>query len=991
MSSAYLARSRICRRAAQVSHSAHVHTTKVSAIRSSAVNVPEGTSARRFHYRAWRPLNSSTSSLEAGAPPVADRGIAVAPEDLRLYDTEDNHARKPAFHLSQRAALSTFGTQLAPLISNELNQELFKAVLSLCYRRHGKSSFVLGKQESSDSVAAARNMTDASDAHMTPDTGDQTNPLFRIDTGSLWRVPAAAMAFSATSSARKDRRFAMHKVATREQSQLITSEVAKLLAKTPYTVKDAQKWADILTSASTRAAAQEYVEAVKYGVERGHTPLPIFVVLQILCAPSIPAREFRLLWKSVQEHIDVDLWDGNSAEILIFRGLHHARLVAPEALEMVVNLAREILLQRNVLSDANLTRCCNRFLRVIGAPAPIYPRRNILLQQAAQVRLIRYMMDRQRELPVTREGFRALVNVQLAHKKTKQETDWALAKALYWPPWRQDMLGMDARLTYPGRESRALKLLNRMVEAGYVPGSWEKAAKILAGWDTDGSPTIQTRQPLPTLMLKGDDDEFGAYADEEPIWAARITATRTIREAWAAFLTYRKQAVAASKELRSGPFEAMFNKLLASQNVIRPGSSVVPGDSKETWRDPTSEIDVIYVDKEPPTVEELYVQMRKDKVRPGMRLLATLLANTNDVDEGVKYIQNHMSERNRDVLLYQEKCGPELVRTTLQVMSPQFMAAFMYHLFSSKPEARHSYLATSSGHNLVDAGSREYAVELLEKSQRNERIVYIGALRGLLSHVRSGLVPNLQVRMHKSPDRILATCQSLQRLMANERVSHDFKTLSLTLELYHRVLRRGSWPRWFSVPRLVEFTKNTFAWCVQSKSGLPDWLQTESPLPLEAIPDPWHLRVVVETLGLLQDIEGLTQLTRWMIANMADFRRSHQHVRTADEQMQTVMIVARIFIDGWLEQAPDHQGHCMKAFDELASDGSEELHLPTVEDCAEYCSTKTYWVLQQTRYMKFFAQHAAAQIEREGDAGCQNHWRRVLSTSTLLKSIEVTQ
>src|SRR5947207_8058093 len=315
----------------------------------------------------------------------------------------------------------------------------------------------------------------------------------------------------------------------------------------------------------------------------------------------------------------------------------------------------------------------NRILTLLSLPASANPFRAVAIQQQAQFRLLRKMNEFHPKLLVTREGFRALAKVQVAHKKTNAERRWARFKALSWPPWKENKSGVDAESSSAGSLSRAIEVLSRMVESGYNTLTWEKQAQVLAGWDTDRSPTIQRRKLLdrPPLIRSIASLDDGLLVDpdrDHEIWAARISATRTVKEAWACFCSFEKNCPTDGLHFsrptpeRLAPWHAMFERLFYSGKEI-PGDHIDPGDGKETYPEPISPHDFLYVPTEPPSVSDLFNRMVAKGLNPAGRLLADLVDHAPTVAEAFKYIcQSQLTEIKKDVLTHAEKYHPAYIR-----------------------------------------------------------------------------------------------------------------------------------------------------------------------------------------------------------------------------------------------------------------------------------------------------------------------------------------
>ncbi|KUL91984.1 hypothetical protein ZTR_01191 [Talaromyces verruculosus] len=270
-------------------------------------------------------------------------------------------------------------------------------------------------------------------------------------------------------------------------------------------------------------------------------------------------------------------------------------------------------------------------------------------------------------IPVNRSGYQAIVAVQLAHVKTPAERIFAKQKALSWPPWKEARMGIDAERGNEGMRSRTMQVLSQMVEAGYALSSWDDVAAILAGWDTDGTPTIQTRSlARPQKSLEPGTKESKVIST---IWASRIRATRTLREAWACFLSYETRAFPSEPV-----YHAMARKLIyrmEESDDINTKNGPLPGDGFEVYPEPSSARDVTYVPTEPPTLEELLERMILQGVLPGVDFIALLVRFSPDFSTGLRYIAAFLSPKQTkavSTLYIGDLEGENLV--TLKAMKP---------------------------------------------------------------------------------------------------------------------------------------------------------------------------------------------------------------------------------------------------------------------------------------------------------------------------------
>ncbi|KAJ5950786.1 uncharacterized protein N7479_009199 [Penicillium vulpinum] len=447
------------------------------------------------------------------------------------------------------------------------------------------------------------------------------------------------------------------------------------LSSRGYDAADVTAWAWIMKSQDPHEAMVRLFSIETERAKSGATSpnIPPFIPLYILRQQNLDAHTFRLLLIhslhlmsghtfpitqtpiKVAEH-DLELSpedfrpqiDSGTCMILVVRLIRHARRVWPQSLLTIARAFARFLsvpradnTERSVLAtqhdDRVKTVKFNDCLWLLSIPSNIAPYRSTYIQQQAQFELLRAMATHKPVLPVTRKGYRAVVAVQLAHKKTFEERQSAELKAPSWPPWKEEKLGIDSQRGNEGMFSRAMQVLSQMKDAGYSHRLWEDISSILAGWDTDHSPTVQTRAMMrrPQALPDG----HGSKSNHHEMWVARIRATRTVREAWACFLSYQDHGLPPKGAI----YAAMAEKLIYRRNAIEREfdqmSHALPGDGREVHPEPASARDIIYVATEPPTVDEFLDQMCAQGLRPSGRFLSLLLQSAPSLRSGLHYLQ----------------------------------------------------------------------------------------------------------------------------------------------------------------------------------------------------------------------------------------------------------------------------------------------------------------------------------------------------------------
>ncbi|KAF2862150.1 hypothetical protein K470DRAFT_263016 [Piedraia hortae CBS 480.64] len=259
-------------------------------------------------------------------------------------------------------------------------------------------------------------------------------------------------------------------------------------------------------------------------------------------------------------------------------------------------------------------------------------------QEATLISILRFMAEHDPPLHINREGYRAVIRVQLGQEKTNKEQQWAQLKLLSWPPWKSERTAMDADIThYDHGISRAARTLRRMYEAGYSPTNWEKTAQLYAGWDVDGTPTIQSRVILGT--------HFGS---ESALWTARISTTRTAQEAWAAFLAYQDTKLGYDSEVYLAILKRLHGEEKRHHQKIN--TSLLPGDSPDVQPLPPSTHLYTYTRTPVPSLENFIDQSINKGIKFNSRCLSFIITTATSLKQGIKYLSISKNSEVKNLL-----------------------------------------------------------------------------------------------------------------------------------------------------------------------------------------------------------------------------------------------------------------------------------------------------------------------------------------------------
>jgi len=388
--------------------------------------------------------------------------------------------------------------------------------------------------------------------------------------------------------------------------------------------------------------------------------IPPFLILFTLRRKCFIRDNIQALFPMIESTLlssnHLSISEEKTTVLLLLRLLRRVRSTWPPAISIVAKLLVTHLHQADApkpRSPSQATKLYNRLLTFFSLPASNRPFAHLPILQRSQFLILHKMAAM--GIPLIREGYRAIVVVQLAHAKTPPEKQTVRDMATTWPPWPVERDGRDGRIS-PGI-SRAAEVIQRMTEAGYPLCDWEYSALVLAGKDTDNTPTIQTR----TFHLR-----LRHLISSSPtsIWAARIRATRTIDEAWAIFLDCRQSGTIPRRDV----WEELIAKALYAEKLTRrqmhadyierknslrekprfdtihrlqreSSYRVVAGEAKEVLPPPRNINEGVYVPIPPPDTDELFMMMKRDNVPPSRHLLALLVSHSSDLDHAHQILE----------------------------------------------------------------------------------------------------------------------------------------------------------------------------------------------------------------------------------------------------------------------------------------------------------------------------------------------------------------
>ncbi|RMZ70547.1 prefoldin subunit [Pyrenophora seminiperda CCB06] len=686
-----------------------------------------------------------------------------------------------------------------------------------------------------------------------------------------------------------------------------TSLELHFLRSRGYSPEIIERWASSLTEPYSNVATRIFEPEAE-------TP-PRFLLLLFLRRKQIRVFALRIIMGHLDRIVQSESLSWSELKIITVRLVRHARELWPESLPWIaswfvtearrlhrgVNAGKQISPQR--LSD--ITQFCNGCLMLLALPASSRPVVYATHQENAQFKILQYMASTSPAIVVSRLGFRSVIRNQLAHAKTLQEREWAVLKGPSWPPWKENRTAMDEEKGYEFGASRASQLLRRMYEAGYASSTWEDVAQIYAGWDTDLSPTIQTRTSLPRFSSQyRHDDQLRAM-----IWAGRIRTTRTRREAWACFLSSEESGEPAHAEI----YRAMFEKLAFStversdhadfsSNSGQPSggdsADLLPGDMKEVLPDPSSSLHNVYISEPIPEYRQLLGRMLKKQVKPSNRLLAFLLEWCPDFHTGLdllKIAKDHYNGGIGRILkgIHDDDASVRSIPGYLFASIIRFLCG--YGQFAHPPAKELCFLSPEQHANEI-LWNRQYLIEYAYMLLRYYRPKYRPAWTTFTEKVVgdntskragkparyriiSGLLDDMEEIDLDIDDELFrvactATCFAAQTVneggAAIEDARHIFTIGSARLRALFNTL-------------------------VGTDANMHS--HTGDVVPPH-IPGPAELHAYVRALSILADYEGLCFFTAWLIKQRSGVTARAEAQRSGRDTLFRTLVALRLAVEG---------------------------------------------------------------------------------------------
>jgi hypothetical protein len=327
--------------------------------------------------------------------------------------------------------------------------------------------------------------------------------------------------------------------------------------------------------------------------------------------------------------------------------------------------------------------------------------------------------------------------------------------------------------------------------------------------------------------------------------------------------------------------------------------------------------------------------------------------NTPSLREGIGFLESSQyGELKKDVLLHAEKYPEPVIRDTLSSIPDHFFAAFVRLLCRSAsntdPEGIEfrplSYLSTTK--EMVSP--KEYGFMLLFASRTLYLPAYNAALEGVESQLRN--LRKLQNpsgrRMRSAWVTVRTTFLRMKELGIDAELSTFRRLAEIVLHYLHPRTSFSPSPR-----RELRLAQETFISSVYG-GWQRTWLPATATEPVLVAPYPEDIRLLVEILGIEQDINGLLELVDWISRSSDRLRAASSEVASGERVMKLVLLQIRFFLEGAWASASDWAKGIRTANEAQMVQVQEKLQplgWPTVEEAENFVKERADWVVRVRR------------------------------------------
>jgi DNA (cytosine-5)-methyltransferase 1 len=342
---------------------------------------------------------------------------------------------------------------------------------------------------------------------------------------------------------------------------------------------------------------------------------------------------------------------------------HHCRRLWPESQLAVAHLAVRYL--ENIESSSGdeeeafkaQSTVFNSVIQILGNLAYQRPLYNSCYNWMGQKALLAFSANLGKSLPIERDSYKAIRKTLLATKKSEAERQVSSRLSKVWPPVPLARDGVDESQDPEDAYSRVVKAGFMMQEAGYSKDDYDTIMDTLSGVAADSSPTIQSRATLPQFDPHGLSSEL-----RHATWAARIRAARNAQESWAIFQHPPEPGMQPDLQI----YREMFAKLVA--RTVELHDDVFPGDGAENFPVyDTNLTDFEMARIKPPSVEQLFLAMLKDRIRPEGQCLAILIRSAPTLKVATRYLKHSSLPKSCITDLVEGQTRSSLMRVPLAI------------------------------------------------------------------------------------------------------------------------------------------------------------------------------------------------------------------------------------------------------------------------------------------------------------------------------------
>jgi hypothetical protein len=410
---------------------------------------------------------------------------------------------------------------------------------------------------------------------------------------------------------------------------------------------------------------------------------------------------------------------------------------------------------------------------------------------------------------------------------------------------------------------------------------------------------------VPIRVRRGEISAHVRLKFEISQWAARVTATRTRREAWACFLAYEQTGLPAHQDV----YRAMFMKIRhrevpetasaghdAGHSQSSANPAVFPGDGREVFPEPLSMHETIFISEPVPSYEELLNRMTAQDVNVSGRTLAFLIKRTTSRLLGLRTLRRF--EASYDGAIRRLLNGSVSNKTDVAKLPGYLLVEILNFFCRFKFVPRYEPLRElQSILKLPHNHPLNYVYHILVRCHLDYIPAWLLLVRSINTDRMWPEGGSISSRLHRW--RLLRQILAQEPVVFPEANDELFQIICESLQ--KMVIGYSGTPNALVSKDVLIAQNARYIRSLFASFTRPSVVRKGPRRVLPVIPSPAAIHAYVRALGLLRDFEGLYSLASWIKTFHVLLLQRADTQAKGRARLRDALVAMRVFLErSWL-------------------------------------------------------------------------------------------